>query len=198
LTLQKCQLPTATHLKTPYTPTLPCHSIRHYTNFPNNPLGDNSFLIQVDSGENCSITNNKDHLVHFQPIQNYPIYGIAKDTQAINCTDKGYIPWQSSAGDTIHVPALYSPDAAEVIIFPTDIVLSHPKLFTGWAQSTHVATTQGNITFFLVEGTKHPIFELDMINGLWYHKNNFPSTHTQAPSCEHTCSGALVGTLQGT
>jgi hypothetical protein len=85
----------------------------------------------VDSGANHSITNNKNHLIHFQPIPEYPIYGIAKDIQAIKCTGKGYFRWRSSTGDIIHVPALYNPDAAVVIISPTDIVLSHSNLFTG-------------------------------------------------------------------
>ncbi len=64
-----------------------------------------------------------------------------------------------------HAPCYYSPDAAETIISPTDVVMSHSHLYTSWGQFAHVPTGQGHITFYRTGGTNHTTFSHRMQNG---------------------------------
>jgi dUTP pyrophosphatase len=126
--------------------------------------------IQIDGGANCSITNNINTLIQVQHIEPYPIYGVSSDAAALQYTAKGYLPWTAEDGEIIHVPCFFSPNAAEPIISPTDVVLSHPNKYTAWAQFAHCSSGQGNITFYRPEGTGHTVFSLRMRNGLWYYE----------------------------
>jgi hypothetical protein len=173
-TIQQCNSPSdeANH----YNPTLPCNSVRYYTNLPHATQEPNQhLLVQVDGGANRSITNAKEHLVAFRSILEYPIFGIEAD-RPITCTGQGCLPWTSSAGDVIYVAMLYCPKApSEPIISPNNIYLSHHPLFSSWVHFAHTKSGHGNLTLLCTEGTQHPIFELEMHNGLWLRKN--PLTH---------------------
>jgi len=93
------------------------------------------------------------------------------------------LPWHSDKGDILYVPCYFCENAAETIISPTDVVLSHLHLYTGWAQFAHVTTSRGKGTFYSIDGINHMSYTLTMKNGLWYHKAPDP-THTSQPT-EH-------------
>jgi hypothetical protein len=170
------------------TPPSP-YSIRYYTQH-HIPMSANTTIqirLQVDGGANRSLTNKKEYLSRYQPTQTYNIYGVTKDEIALQCTGKGYLPWPSDNGDILYIPCYYSPNAAETIISPTDVVMSHRHLYTGWAQFAHINTGRGHVTFYRLEGTNHTNYSLTMANGLWYHQapqlqSNPPSHHETSPS----------------
>jgi hypothetical protein len=128
-----------------------------------------SYQIQLDGGANRSITPCQDLLLRYKPTNSYPIYGVNKEDVALNCVGHGYLPWIADNGDVLYIPTFYSPDAAETIISPTDVVLSHNHIFCAWAQFSHCTTGQGHVTFYRTEGTNHTTYPLTMRNGLWYH-----------------------------
>jgi hypothetical protein len=86
-------------------------------------------------------------LSRYQPTETYAIYGVNKDEVALTCTGHGYIPWVAENGYTFYVPCYYSPDAAETIMSPTDVVMSHPHLYAAWGQFAHIPTRHGHIMF---------------------------------------------------
>lgn len=164
-------------------------SVRYYTS--QTPPGPNSptipIKIQIDGGANCSITSRRDLLHRFKQTTAYPIYGVNKDDVALQCIGRGYLPWIAENGDTLYKPMFYSPEAAETIISPTDVVMSHNHLFCAWAQFSHCATGQGHVTFYRSEGTNHTTYPLFMQNGLWYHdaptfQHDADSTGTSMPT----------------
>ena len=162
------------------------YSIRYYTHKHTSP--DNTIMahVQVDSGANRSITNTKDLLSRYESTtQAYNIYGVGKDEVAVQCTGKGFLPWQSENGDILYIPCYYSEQAADTIISPTDVVLSHKHLYSGWAQFAHVNTGRGHITFYRIDGTNHTSYPLHMDNGLWFHDNIFPTPNNTSTSTEH-------------
>jgi deoxyuridine 5'-triphosphate nucleotidohydrolase len=152
-------------------------SIRYYTQQSHVGPTDSTIPIQVqiDGGANRSITSRHDILHRFKTTTAYPIYGVNKEDVALQCTGRGYLPWVAENGDTLYVPMFYSPDAAETIISPTDVVMSHHHLFCAWAQFSHCTTGQGHVTFYRTEGTNHTSYPLTMRNGLWYHNAPKPT-----------------------
>jgi hypothetical protein len=154
---------------------------------PNNTNSNVPFQVQLDGGANSSITNNSTLLSRYQPTDSYAIYGVNKDEIALTCTGRGYIPWRANNGDTVYVPCYYSPDAAETIISPTDVVMSHPHLFSAWGQFAHIPTGHGHVTFYRTEGTNHSVYPLRMYNGLWYNDTpilkciNSPPNKSKSP-----------------
>jgi hypothetical protein len=100
------------------------YSIRYYTqcHVPMSHQSTIQIRLQVDGGANCSLTNKKEYLSRYQSTQTYNIYGVTKDEIALQCTGKGYLPWYSENGDILYIPCYYSPNAAETIISPTDVV----------------------------------------------------------------------------
>ena len=161
-------------------------SIRYYTQKHVTAIPSTiPIQIQIDGGANRSITSRQDLLHRFKSTTAYPIYGVNKDDVALQCVGRGYLPWVAENGDTLYVPMFYSPDAAETIISPTDVVMSHHHLFCAWAQFSHCTTGQGHVTFYRTEGTNHTTYPLSMRNGLWYHDapnliDEDPSQRTQS------------------
>jgi hypothetical protein len=183
------------------------YSIRYYTQQCATIQTDTTILIrlQVDSGANRSLTNKKEYLSRYQSTQTYNIYGVTKDEVALQCTGKGYLPWQSENGDILYVPCYYSPAAAETIISPTDVVLSHKHLYSGWAQFAHITSGRGHVTFYRIEGTNHTTYPLNMLNGLWYHEaphiyrtspTQISSTTPSTTSTEHAIIHRLSNQAQ--
>lgn len=139
-----------------------------------------TILYNIDSGANRSITNDKTQLLHYTPIEAYPIQGVGTQDAAVTCIGRGYLSWMADTGDLIHVPALYSPDAAETIISPTDVCLTYTQLFSGWVVFHHTTSGKGLVTIYRHDGMQHIIFKLIMLNGLWYHRNPI-NTNTNQP-----------------
>ena len=153
-------------------------SIRYYTQqnaVPATTSNNITTRLQVDGGANRSLTNNKHLLSKYQQTQTYNIYGVTKDEIALQCTGKGYLPWHSDNGDILYIPCYYSSDAAETIISPTDVVMAHRHLYTGWAHFAHITTGRGHVTFYRLDGTNHTTNSLKMTNGLRYHESSQPS-----------------------
>jgi len=148
------------------------YSIRYYMqcHVPMSHQSTIQIRLQVDGGANRSLTNKKEYLSRYQSTQTYNIYGVTKDEIALQCTGKGYLPWHSDNGDILYIPCYYSPHAAETIISPTDVIMSHRHLYTGWAQFAHINTGRGHVTFYRLDGTNHTTYSPTMINGLWYHQ----------------------------
>jgi hypothetical protein len=170
-TLQCTTMELTTDNETMSTVTQSPYLIRYYTSnttyaSPSMETGQQILIrVQIDGGANRSLTNNKDLLSRYQATSTYNIYGVSKEEIALQCIGKGYLPWPSDNGDVLYIPYYYSPNAAETIILPTDVVLSHKQIYTGWAQFTHIDTGRGNITFYRTEGVHHTTNLLKMING---------------------------------
>lgn len=96
---------------------------------------------------------------------------------------QGYIPWVADNGETVYVPCYCSPEVAETIISPTDVVMSHSHLYAAWGQFAHIPTSQGHITFYWHKGTNHAVYPLQMHNGLWYNESPIPQDQ---PHSRHT------------
>jgi hypothetical protein len=157
------------------------YSVRYYSQTPpTRPQNPTTILtwMQIDGGANRSLTNNKQLLSRFKTTTSYNIHGINKDDIALQCTDKGYLHWTSNNGDILYIPCYYSPEASETIMSPTDVLLSHKHLYTGWAQFAHIQTERGHITFYRIEGIHYTTYKLRMVNALWYHKTHQTTTHT--------------------
>jgi hypothetical protein len=96
-------------------------------------------------------------------VSKYPIFGVNKEDVALTCIGRGYLPWIAANGETLYVPTLFSPDAADTIISPTDVVMSYAHLYNAWAQFSHCSSVNGTITFYQVEGTNHTTYPYDSI-----------------------------------
>jgi hypothetical protein len=81
--------------------------------------------VHVDGGANRSITNDSANLRNYKNIKKYPMSGVAAGEAALICTGVGYLPWQADTGEVVLVRCYYSPDAADTILSPTDIVLNN-------------------------------------------------------------------------
>jgi hypothetical protein len=74
--------------------------------------------------------------------------GVAADVNALVCTGVGYLPLQADDGTMVLVKCYYSPDAAEAIISPTDVIVNNASDFTdAWSQYSNIDTGQGYIEF---------------------------------------------------
>jgi hypothetical protein len=113
-------------------------SVRFYThNIPAPNTSDTiPICIQIDGGANRSITNQKHLLQRYTTVSKYPIYGVNQEDVALTCVGRGYLPWIAANGETLYVPTLFSPDAADTIISPTDVVMSYAHLYTVPLHST--------------------------------------------------------------
>ena len=153
------------------------YSIKFITQTTRKPTSTSSRItiqVQLDGGANRSLTNDKSILHNYKEIARYPMMGIKDNDVALTCTGKGYIPWCATTGDLLYVPCYYSPDAAETIILPTNVVLSHSHLYNAFSQFGHCTTGKGNVTFYRNQGTSHAIFDLHLKNGLWYNESIIP------------------------
>ena len=103
-------------------------------------------------------------------IKPYPMGGIAKDDNTIACTGKGFFPWTSDLSKILMVPCYFSSDACETIISLTNVIVSHPDLYSTWCQYAHADTRKGSIQFIQGQGIQHTNITLTMHNALWYYK----------------------------
>ena len=84
-----------------------------------------NYCLHIDRGANMSITDDASLLLNFHNIKKFPISGVSDNGPALYATGLGYLPWKSTShNETILVRCFYSPDAAETIISPTDIVIN--------------------------------------------------------------------------
>ena len=143
-----------------------------------NQPGAITLPLQLDSGANRSVTNNQALLQQYQPIQHYTMSGIAHGEPAIFCIGKGLLPWHSQNSEVLPLPCFYSPNACKTNISPTDIVLSHPQLYSAWCQYADCDTAEGCIQFVHQDGADHTFFVLTMHNELWYYSGMIESKST--------------------
>jgi hypothetical protein len=114
--------------------------------------------------------------------------GVAAGEAALVCTGVGYLPWQSNTGKVVLVKCYYSSDAADTIIFPTDIVVNNISDYNAWSQYSSADTGMGYITLHC-RGDSTPLtFNLTSSNGLWYHNNSHNITDYHTWSAHH-CAG---------
>jgi len=75
---------------------------------------------------------------------------------------------------------------AESMISPTNMVLSHNRIFCAGAQFSHCTSGQGHVTFYHTQGTNHTTYTLHMKkNGLWYHDAPAPNHYIILKTPEH-------------
>ena len=146
---------------------------------------------QNDGGANRSVTNNKHQLINFQPIQPYPVSGVAEGQPAIHCTGKGLLPWKSDNGDTIMVKCFYCPNVSNTIISPTDIVQDNRDKYTGWIMHADVERGMGTCKFIAKDGVTHTTYSAYMENNLWYHY-----LETNPSNTEHAVVRQLTDTAE--
>jgi transposase InsO family protein len=159
------------------------HIIRrayHNLKFPNKPI-----TIHINSRANRSVTNDITLLTNYKDIKKYPISGVAGDAPAIYCTGKGVLPWRNDSGDIMLVQCYYCTDAADTIISPDDIVVSHIDQYYAWGKFCNVDTSQGYIEFHQRDGTPPVQYHLYRKNGLWYHDGNTESTSETYATTPH-------------
>ncbi len=80
-----------------------------------------------------------------------------------------YLPWVSDDGRTLLVKTYYNENAAETIISPNDIVITHYTNYGAWCQYSNVDTGQGYIEFQTRDDGDNIRFSLTATNGLWYY-----------------------------
>lgn len=130
-----------------------------------------AYRLHIDGGANRSITPFKHHLLHFRNIKAYPILGVNKDDPALTVSGMGYLPWCAPDGTVILIKCLYSAQAADTIVSPTDVVLNHQSQYTAWAQHSDVKKRTGYIDF--IGPSSHRVrFPLIEENGLWFYHNH--------------------------
>jgi hypothetical protein len=159
------------------------HTIRRvYKNlkFTNKPI-----TIHIDGGANRSVTNDITILSNYKDIPKYQITGVAGDTPAIYCTGKGILPWRNSNGDIMLVQCYYCADAADTIISPDDIVVTHIDQYYAWGKICNVDTSSGHLEFHRRDGIPPVQFHLYRRNGLWYHDGNTEHTSETYTTTAH-------------
>jgi hypothetical protein len=132
--------------------------------YPTTPI-----QVHIDGGANRSITNNISILTQFRNIKKYAINGVSNDGPALYCTGVGYIPWHANTGETLYSKCYYSPQAADTIISPTDVVTLHIQEYHAWEQYNDIDRGPGTIRFHSRNCAKPVEYEIHMKNGLWFH-----------------------------
>jgi len=135
------------------------------------PYAD-SYRLHIDGGANMSITNEESLLINFKNIKKHPIAGVSQDAPALFATGVGYLPWKTPHNETILVRCLYSPQAAETIISPTDVAINQYTNYCAWSQHANIDTGQGYIAFHKRNSDAIIKFDLTSHNGLWYYHTN--------------------------
>jgi dUTP pyrophosphatase len=135
------------------------------------PLSIPTVRVHVDGGANRSITNDSGHLLSYRNIKKYPMAGVAAGEAALTCTGVGYLPWQADTGEVVLVRCFYSPEAADTILSPTDIVVNNIHDYEAWEQYSHIDTGKGYIKFHRRGNNPDITFNLSSSNGLWFHTN---------------------------
>jgi transposase InsO family protein len=144
-------------------------------------LQQHTIRVHVDGGANRSVTNNSNILTHFRNIKKYAMQGVA-DGPAIHCTAMGFFPWQSDAGEVLHVKCYFCPEVAETIVSPTDIVNNHINDLKAWGQHCDLDTGTGWIRLYPRVDTLPPIiYTLHKSNNLWYHVGTSTSQDYEPP-----------------
>ena len=124
---------------------------------------------QNDGGANRSVTNNKDILIHFETIPQYPINGVKDGEVAIYCTGRGYLPWRASSGELILIRCYYCSDTSGTIISPTDVNAQYSDRYSGWTMITSFDQQSGMFRLTARDGIHHLEFPSYCENNLWFH-----------------------------
>jgi len=154
-----------------------------------------AYRLHIDGGANRSITPFKHHLLNFPNMKSYPIHGVNRDDPALTVSGLGFLPWCAPDGTVLLIRCLYSPQAADTIVSPTDVVINHQSKYTAWAQHSNLSTKTGYIDFIgpTNERVRFPLIEE---NGLWFYQNhsqdNYMPTGPAAHPIEHP---PLIGRL---
>ena len=159
------------------------------------------FRLHIDGGANISITNDETILINYKNIRRRAIAGVSEDSPALHATGVGYLPWRNHDGDTVLVRCHFSPQAAETIISPNDIVINEYTVFYAWSQYSNVDDGKGYVAFHCRNSEELVKFDLETINGLWYYHPNdiafqdYSIRHLQSQDMVPTCrsmSSALL------
>ena len=127
-----------------------------------------SYQVHLGGGANRSLTNDDTKLINYRSIKRHAIAGIAEEGPVLYATGIGYLPWRAADGTMLLVKCIHSPQAAETIISPQDIVANHISDYTGWTQHSDVDSGKGSLEFHHRNSNTVPSFDLEAHNGLWY------------------------------
>ena len=134
---------------------------------------------QIDSGANKSVTSDKSILYEYTALSPIPIYGVEKDTIACHIIGKGNADLITMDGSYLTIRLYHAPECAGTIVSPNSIVMDSVN-FTGWSQVSHVSSSTATMTFFNKDDcNKNKSIQMQMINGLWYIKQNYKPTINQ-------------------
>jgi hypothetical protein len=143
-----------------------------------------TYCFHIDGGANRSITPFKHHLIHFRIIKAYHVLGVNKEDPALTVTGTGYLPWCAPGGTILLVRCLYSSQAADTIISPTDVVLNHQSHFIAWVQHSNISTKTGYIDFLGPDDSR-VCFPLMEDNGLWFYTNSSQDDYQPTDSADN-------------
>jgi hypothetical protein len=127
------------------------------------------FQLHIDGGANRSITQDHHRLLNFKNIKPYYMSSASQNND-IKCTGIGYLPWTSTNGTTLLIKCYYSPNAADTIVSPSDIVNNHITQYHSWTQHANMATGKGTITFSNQNTNDCIEYPLIANNGLWFYE----------------------------
>ena len=113
------------------------------------------------------LTNDETKLINYWFIKPHAIARISDDRPVLSAMGIGYLPWRANNSTVLLVKCFHSPQAAETIISPQDIVVNHIADFMGWTQHSDVDTGKGLLTFHHRNSTRVTSFELEVCIGLW-------------------------------
>ena len=106
-----------------------------------------------------------------------PGWWIKKDTVAIICTCKGYLPWYSSEGICTMVLILYSANCDGTLISPTSIVRANSDKYQGFVIKSNCDSDTGYLELLHRYGVSHCKYPIYSTKDLWYHVYNPTFNH---------------------
>jgi hypothetical protein len=83
------------------------------------------------------------------------------------------------------VQCYYCSEAADTIVSPDDVIITHIDQYYAWGKYCNVDTSYGHIEFHHRDGTPPVQYHLYRKNGLWYHDGNTASTSDYYHSTLH-------------
>ena len=142
---------------------------------------------QIDSGANKSVTNDRHILQTYKSITPIPVFGVGKDAIACHLLGYGYVTLNTNNHIPLQIRVYYSPSCSGTIISPNAVVRDN-KIFTSWAQISHLDSGTATVQFFNRHNPHSRIsINLQMHNSLWYAQQPYIKMRQQATLQDKIC-----------
>ena len=154
-----------------YSNNITNHVLSTYFNNFTAAVNNHDFLpvmLQANSGENWSVTNNI-HLL--RDLKKMKLHYIGDIESRIICTALSNYYMTADDGKIIKVPKFYSSQSSEIVNIPQDICNSH-KSYSIFTKEYDTETQKKRLTFYSKSGINKATILLEEHNGLWFLADN--------------------------